>query len=372
MRKILAATLFMSIAVGISNLVLPLFTEELGATYTGIGMLGLSYVVFYSLTSVPVGKLSDKYGRKILLLLGSSGMVFVYFLYTFADSVTHVLIIRLLHGAAGAPVWVLCETTIADLSSSNKSGRAMGLFGSSWATGFAIGPLIGGFLYSAIGARNSFIVCSILLIISSVFVVLAKFPEPKTSTKKINFGILWAPCLISFVFAGVEGIVTILFPPYARSLGIIEVGIGGLLTVFAMTRAISYAPFGHLVDKFGRRNFVITGSIAGFFTLVALSAFTNPFLLGLILIALALSGCAIYPSTASSISEIGAGGNRGFAFGVFNAIWMGGYGLWPSIGGKVADIFSPTAPYILAAILVLTTIPIAVIFFRDEKYCFSE
>ncbi|KXA89603.1 hypothetical protein AKJ61_02560 [candidate division MSBL1 archaeon SCGC-AAA259B11] len=295
--------------------------------------------------------MSDRYGRKLPLIIGMSFVPVLFALYSWAGSVSWVLILRLGQGVIEAPIWVAGETSIVELSSREERGKALGMFGSSWATGFAAGPLIGGFLYTFISAGNSFLICAVISIPAIVLLGTARFSKTGsyTSIPKIDFRKILLPGLIAFTYAGVIGVIITLFPPYGRELGMTEAVVGGLVTIFSMTRAIFLTPIGHLVDKIKRRKITLvslSGSAIGF---AALGFVVNFVLIGLILGILAILGCVLYPITGTMFSDIGSERGMGYAFGIYNAIWMGGWGLFPSIGGRLADVVSSSAPYLMCA-----------------------
>lgn len=347
-----------TVAMSIANLALPLHAKALGANYTEIGMLGVTYMVFNVGLSIPVGKAADKYGRKVPLFLGMVSMPVIFLLFAWSNSVAGILEIRLLQGVAEVPIWVVTQTAIADFSSSRERGKAMGKFGSSWAFGFAVGPVLGGILYSSVGAEGTFLLSAFIAVFGAVLAGLTHFPKPNISTERMNLKRIWKPALLGFIFVGVIGVVITLFPPYGRGLGISSAMIGGLITVFSLTRAIFFVPFGHLTDKIGKRK-VIMGGLGGIsVAFIALGSVTGLLPLALSLVFLAVSGSAIYPAITTLVSEIGAKAGRGYAFGIYNAAAMAGWGVMPGIGGKVADFVGPSAPYLMSGVIILAIIPI--------------
>ena len=156
MYRLLASMFLASLAMGMAGLALPLYAIELGADYTAVGLLGVAYVVFDALFSPPSGSLADCYGRKLLLALGFFLTACVLGAYSLVGTVGLLLALRLVQGAAEAPIWVNAQAATADLSPPSKRGKAMGRYGTSWAMGFTIGPLIGGCFYKAMGAAATF------------------------------------------------------------------------------------------------------------------------------------------------------------------------------------------------------------------------
>jgi multidrug resistance protein len=131
---------------GILIPILPTFaTKELGLEEAAIGIV----IAIYSLTQLffnPLfGKLSDKYGRRpvivVSLLLNASG----YILFSFTHSYLMLLLSRIIAGIGGSSIGV-AQAYIADVTTREERSKGMGLIGAAFGLGFVFGPLIGGFL----------------------------------------------------------------------------------------------------------------------------------------------------------------------------------------------------------------------------------
>jgi DHA1 family tetracycline resistance protein-like MFS transporter len=138
---------------GIVIPVLPLYAEYFGATAVQIGWL----VGIFSLAQfffAPIwGKISDRVGRKPVLLVGLVGTVAGYMLMGFADTVLMLFVGRLIDGISGANIGA-AQAYLADISTSENRAKAMGLLGAAFGLGFVFGPALGGwasvtFSYSA-------------------------------------------------------------------------------------------------------------------------------------------------------------------------------------------------------------------------------
>ena len=127
---------------GIVIPVLPLYAEHFGATAVQIGWL----VGIFSLAQfffAPIwGKVSDRLGRKPVLLLGLFGTVIGYVLMGLATSVTMLFVARLIDGISGANIGA-AQAYLADISAPENRARAMGLLGAAFGLGFVFGPALG-------------------------------------------------------------------------------------------------------------------------------------------------------------------------------------------------------------------------------------
>jgi MFS family permease len=349
-----------ALGMGMTGLTLVFYAKDLDATYTEIGLLGVTYVVFNVLLSVPAGRLADRYGRKIPMTVAMFSIAGVFMLYAWHASVLWLLVIRLVQGIPEAPIWVNGQTAIADLSAPEKRGRAMGAFGSSWAGGFALGPLIAGFLYNVIGPGQIFILSGLVALIGAAIMSLQHLPRPKITFEKTNLKGIRIPCLMGLIYLGVLSVVFILFPAYAGpegALGIPSEYIGMLMALIPMIRALLFVPMGGFVDRFGVRPIILGGFLGMTVASLLIGVVTEYLIFVLAFAILAVAEGAVYPASISMVSEAGGGINRGYMIGIFNAVSMVGWGLFPGIGGAAADIFSnPTVPYFMCAVVAVVAL----------------
>lgn len=148
------------IGLGIIIPVLPALIQELQggtvgeAAQTG-GYLLFAYAVFQFLCAPIVGGLSDRYGRRPVLLLSLLGFGIDYILLALAPSIAWLLVGRILAGIFGAS-FTTCNAYIADVSTPEKRAQNFGLVGVAFGLGFILGPLIGGLLGGYGGLRMPF------------------------------------------------------------------------------------------------------------------------------------------------------------------------------------------------------------------------
>ena len=180
---IFATILLDVIGLGLIIPVLPNLIEELlnaniseAARYGGF--LTATYAVMQFLCAPILGRLSDRFGRRPVLLLSLFGFALDYVLLYFAPTIGWLFVARLLSGICGAS-FTTATAYIADISTNENRTKNFGMIGGAFGLGFIIGPLIGGFL-GDISTRLPFIVAAGLTFINwlyGYFVLPESLPE---------------------------------------------------------------------------------------------------------------------------------------------------------------------------------------------------
>src|SRR3984893_8472571 len=123
----------------------PFFASAFGATAFDVGLLFTLFSVAQFLTIPILGALSDRYGRRPVLLIGIAGEVVGYLLFGSATSLTMLYISRIVAGASSGNIGA-AQAYIADISSPRERTHSFGLLGAAVSVGFLFGPALGGFL----------------------------------------------------------------------------------------------------------------------------------------------------------------------------------------------------------------------------------
>ena len=125
---------------------LPVMASRLGVPPERIGWLFSSYFVVYILLQRPVGKWSDRQGRKKPILLGMSIYTVAVLLLSQAGSLSHLILVLAIAGAGLGIYSPSVRVAIADLSSEKVRGASMGFFFTTRMFGFFLGPNISGLM----------------------------------------------------------------------------------------------------------------------------------------------------------------------------------------------------------------------------------
>jgi DHA1 family tetracycline resistance protein-like MFS transporter len=125
--------------------VMPLYAERLGASEAATGWLSTSYSLMQFVFAPIWGRLSDRVGRRPVLLISIAMTAVAFFLYGVAGSFVVLLLSRLFAGAATANI-AIAQAYVADVTPPEGRARGMGMIGAAFGLGFVFGPAVGGIL----------------------------------------------------------------------------------------------------------------------------------------------------------------------------------------------------------------------------------
>lgn len=157
---------------GIIIPVLPKLIEELtggGLSVAALygGYLTMSYSVMQFISAPVLGGLSDKFGRRPILLASLFGLGIDYIFLAFAPTIGWLFVGRALAGVTGAS-FTTAMAYIADVSTPEKRAQNFGMIGAAFGIGFIVGPVIGG-IFSQFGLRVPFIISAVLALVNWLY-----------------------------------------------------------------------------------------------------------------------------------------------------------------------------------------------------------
>jgi len=358
----------------------PLYASSLGASWTEIGLMGTSYGTTAMLLALVSGKISDRLGRKPLLLGSATLGALAALLYLVTGAVWQLIAVRILEGVAWAFFWPAVEAVATEIVEPIKAGRAMGMVTASYGIAFASGSLVGGSIVDIMGFAQTFasyLGLSVVSVLAALYFLHETRPQKPQhvahgSENDVSSSMQRSETLLLAYFLGGTytfglGIVLSLFSVFAKNLGVALVLIGVLFGIFWLGRIIGSFEVGRLCDRYGRKPFAtagMTGSALGF-ALVAASTRME-----LLLVAVAVLGVslgALFPTSIALISDSVHQSKRGYAMGIFETACAAGFMLASTFGGYLADLYSPRTPYVLATITSVASAVILSWKLRESK-----
>lgn len=353
---------------------MPLYLESLGASVREIGFLFTLEVIFALCFRIIGGWASDTFGRLQTIAVGSVVGVISMFALVLAPTWQWVILSTLLLEAAVSMVAPSFQAYTAEQAPEGSTSSTFGLVNGLFFICMIIGPLLGGFLVDRYGFRAMLWAATVIYTAASVLRIwMAKRARFQMKTlqaaallKDIRglLGMMTAGGLLMWLFItdglmdmGYQLVIPFL-PKYMTEIsGVSESGYGSLFALMSAVGAITMLPCGMFADRFGERWSLALGLCltAAVWSLVIINGG-----IPLYVLAFGLAGMGrsfIEPAFASLLSQSVPASSRGMAWGVF----MTALGVVaipaPYIGGLAYDHWQPSAPFVLAVILALLTLP---------------
>jgi multidrug resistance protein len=364
------------VGFGIVLPLLPFYATELGASPLQVGLIIASYSGMQFVFSPIWGALSDRHGRRPLLLVGLAGSTISYVVFGLAGSLAVLLLSRVLAGIMGATISV-AQAYIADSTSEQRRARGMGLIGAAFGLGFIFGPAIGGILSRWGYGLPGFVAAGLSL--ASAAAAWFYLPESLRVENRLygrGLGIVEAITgraqaarhilarqrlrdPIAAFFLGTMGFAgfTTIFPLFLeRPLGLSAVHAGGLFALVGMVSAgMQGALIGPLVERHGERAMAMLGAVllgVG----VALMGVLQTVSTTIAFLFLVGSGWGLMaPSLQSLVSRRARSGEQGEVLGVNQSAGAASRVIGPVAAGWAFGHLGPGLGFIAGGALVFAS-----------------
>lgn len=291
MNYLASLDFIISLGFGLIMPLFPTYVELLGGGGLEVGILFSSFVFTRALLATQFGNLSDRLGRKNIILVGAGMYALLAILFTVPNTWFGLIFVRALQGVASAMVWPVSEALVIDSTPPDRRGASMGKIVMASNLGFVIGPFVGGALFmfasQTLGYSDTdsykfpFYFTAILALGGSImtwlYVTDAKAPE-KIRTRLLLRDLLRPPgleperqrylrilylnaCIEGFSFAGIMALM-VLFLEFRFELdgGTISILVGIAMGLGAL---IAF-PSGRLADRVGKKIMFVTGGYVAF------------------------------------------------------------------------------------------------------------
>jgi len=354
------------------------------------GWLTFAYAITQFIFAALVGNLSDKFGRRPIILISLFAFSMDYLLLAFAPTITWLFVGRIIAGITGASIST-ATAYIADVSTPENRAKNFGMIGAAFGLGFIIGPVIGGLL-GQYGSRIPFYAAAILCLLNFLYGYFI-LPESLPDLNRRNFNIKRANPIGAFMnlkkYPTLIGIIVSLFLIYVASAAVegnwsyftmykfgwnekmvgISLGVVGLLVTLVQGGLIRW-----INPKLGNEKSIYVGmalySIGMFLFALAtqswmMFAFLLPYCLG------GIAGPAMQAVISSQVQANEQGEIQGMLSSLRSASTIIGPPLMSTVfyyfTHKEAPFQFAGAPFVLGGILMLTSTLIAYSSFKKKK-----
>jgi DHA1 family tetracycline resistance protein-like MFS transporter len=366
---IIFLTIFVNlIGFGIIIPLLPFYAETFGASPIVIGLLFASFSLCQLVAAPALGDLSDRYGRRPILIFSLLGTVVSFVMLAMAHSIAMLFLARIVDGLSGGNIST-ARAYVADVTEPKDRARAYGLIGAAFGLGFIMGPALSGLLATVSYTAPIWAAAAMTLLAAA----MAWFWLPETvhratagAGNPLSYlpGLLERPAIrrvltVDFIYWFAFSIFQTTFALFAaRRFGFNASRTGYFLAGFGVLGAVIQGGFIRpIVKRTGDKPMFVAGVVFSIVGLLAAAAAHSVTLFALSLVPLAFGMGFGHPTVSSLVSRAGRGDEQGRVQGAASAVESLGRTFGPVWGNASLDRYGEATPFISgAAFLVLAAL----------------
>ena len=369
MAAVMLAVFVDLVGFGIVLPLLPLWAEQFGARPLVIGALLASYAVMQFAMAPIWGRVSDRIGRRPVILVALAGSALAALALGLADALWVIFVARIFHGAAGAS-YSVAQAYVADISAPRDRARGMGLIGAAFGLGFIAGPAIGA-ATAALDERLPFFVAAALAAVNLV-IAWSNLPESLASERRraarparlsllrralvdrALAPLVWMSFIATVAFVGMEATFA-LFVDRRLDFGQAEVA-WAFAYIGVLVAASQGVAVGRLVDRLDERRVLLIGLVVTGAGLAALAAADSVPALLIALAPLSAGSGLVFATTTALISRAVDADEQGLALGLTASIGGLARIVAPLAATLLFQAVDPGAPMLAGALLFLACV----------------
>ena len=368
---------FMSMFVAAGMLAVPLLATQIGSSNLELGIIGSAAAGIYALVVVSAGALSDRLGRKRVIIAGALLTGLSYALMPLGRTPIHLILLMLVCGCGMASFWPVLEAWMTEEGGAEEIRKELGAFNVSWSVGGAIGPFIAGFIYTKSSGLAFIFAAAGMAVVAALAALHGKPGEslaphddkeaaaPTQSVEEpldesVSRPVLYAAWIANFASWFAVSEIRVLFPKLALDLGMQPWVIGMIMFALGIALTVMFQVMAVSGRWHNRAAPLLCSQALIVILLIASAVCGSPLAFGLIFAGLGL-GFGVTYSYSLYCSVVGSL-NKGAASGRHEMVLGTGALLGPLIGGAAAEVFhAPRAPYLLATGLVAAAMAVEAI-----------
>jgi DHA1 family tetracycline resistance protein-like MFS transporter len=369
---IIFLTIFVNlVGFGIIIPLLPFYAETFGASPIVIGLLFGIFSLCQLVAAPALGDLSDRYGRRPILIFSLVGTVISFVMLALAHSIAMLFAARIVDGLSGGNIST-ARAYVADVTEPKDRARAYGLIGAAFGLGFILGPALSGVLAGVSYTAPIWAAAAITLVAA----VMAWLWLPET-VHRTHAGagnpfrylpeLLRRPLVrrvltIDFIYWFAFAIFQTTFSLFAaRRFAFDAARTGYFFAGFGLLGAVVQGGLIRpVVKRLGDKPTLLLGLGFGVFGLVATALAHSVMMFGLALIPVALGIGFGHPAMSSLVSLVARGDEQGRVQGAASAVESLGRTVGPVWGSASLQHFGEAMPYISAAGFLLLTFAVGI------------
>jgi DHA1 family tetracycline resistance protein-like MFS transporter len=345
------------VGFGIVLPLMPAYAATAHISPAKIGVLITSFSLLQLLFSPLWGSLSDRIGRRPVLLIGLVGSTASYILFAFAHGFWILLLSRVVAGGMGATVGV-AQAYMADITPPERRAQSLGILGAAFALGFILGPAFGGVLYSYSHSAAGIAAASLCGL--NALAALAWLPETpqhlsRRPTGRMAGRPLAAPLVATFLLIAAFAVIHVSLPLIAQQeLGLTPRRMGMLFAFSGVISAIVQGGLvGRIAPRVGEARLAGIGALLMATGLVLIPGSQHVGHLYFSMFFLAMGSAASNPAILAGISRLTAANLQGSALGLAQTAQNLGRIVGPLLAGALYETAGHNWPFLAGAGLAL-------------------
>ncbi|MGH7469905.1 MAG: MFS transporter [Longimicrobiales bacterium] len=363
-----AAVLIDMTGFGMVLPLLPFYARDMGATPLQVTLLIASYAAMQLAAAPFWGRVSDRRGRRPLLIGGLFVSSFSYLLFGLADSLWLLLFSRIIAGAAGGTI-SLAQAYIADTTTHDERARGMGHLGAASGLGVMMGPAIGG-LFSSLGPEYPGLVAAALCAANAIAAIYL-LPESRLEHMRGDLQHAqastmrgWLRSMTRYPLSLLLSIYFLTISSFTAMTSVLALYLADAFNANAHSMAVMFTLagaatvvvrgllLGPLVRRWGEGGTVRIGVVALGLSLLAMPLLPSITAANFVTVVYALGAGTLFPALASLVSRATDSGSQGSILGGSQVVGGLGRVVGPMWAGLLFQSVAITSPFHVGAVLV--------------------
>lgn len=321
--------------------IIPLYARDIGVSLGDVGLISSAFMLVASTLAIPLGLISDRLGRRRLILLGVTLTTLASFLFPLAKSLILLFAVNALAGLGSAAYSPSMTAFVGDLSKGRSVGKNLRVYSTAMQVAMSLGPAVGGAArelasYEAVFTASGAI-ASIALLLGVLAIPKGQGVEESRRGWKLEVDAQIVSCWVATLGASyLWGVASSYLPLFGQDLGLNTFEIGLMFAAQSLSNALGRIPLGYLSEKIGSPcPLLLLGLGLGTVVTATVTLLSN---LASFMGLMAGFGFAMGTVTLIATMTVSRGlpqRSRGIGMGVYYTSFYGGMALSPAIMGQV-------------------------------------
>ncbi len=350
--------LIIGVSYGMHGPMLPVFAKnDIGASYSELGLIGLANFVPYMFIPLFVGILLVRFNNSYLLALGAVINSVSVYLLSIAQSVPEIMGYRIMTGVAHAFFWPPCESIISNASTEKDRVRNISLFAMFFVIGFMAGPLLGNVLVEGMDVAHRVLFQITAVVLAAAIITSLMSARARVARRHAGFSlgslrqfVRFPTTIMMLVYCTASfGMVLSIFPAFLNDNAMSDADILFLYFVFGISRVATLAAGGRLARHTAATLISASFSIAAGLLVAYVAGSIAEFAVSLLLMGFGLG--IFFPLTLEIILTRTRREISGAIIGAYETVFGIGWAIGPITAGYISQFQGNDSPYIVFSII---------------------